>query len=234
MSLRRRLGEAARAALVRLAAGYIALCWRTTRWTVEGAAHRRAAAAHGGPFIAAFWHGRLVFSPLWALPGRRTIAVISAARDGDVFARIAERFGVVCIRGSSADPRKPGKDKGGRAVTVAALRELRAGSVVAIAVDGPRGPRMRAQPGVAALAAAARVPVQPIAFATRRGIVLSSWDRFVAPLPFDRGTMVYGPAIPPPDADAAPADHLARIDAALIAVAARADEAAGRTPVARA
>jgi lysophospholipid acyltransferase (LPLAT)-like uncharacterized protein len=229
--VRARLHEAARAAFVRLAAGYIELCWRTTRWTVEGADNRAATAAHGGPFLAVFWHGRLVFSPLWALPGRRTVAMISAARDGDVFARIAERFGILCIRGSSADPRKPGKDKGGRAVTVAALRALRDGSVVAIAVDGPRGPRMRSQPGVSALAAAAGVPVQPIAFATRRGVVLNSWDRFVLPLPFDRGVMVYGPALPPPEPDAQEA-HRAAVDAALIDATARADAAVGRTPVA--
>ena len=231
--MRRWLGEVARAAFVRAATGYVSLCWRTTRWTVEGGEHCAAAAAEGGAFIAAFWHGRLVFSPLWALPGRRTVAIISANRDGEVFARIAEAFGVDCIRGSSADPRKPHKDKGGRAVTVAALRALRAGAVVALAPDGPRGPRMRAQPGVAALAAAAQVPVLPIAFATRHGPVAPSWDRMVIPLPFDRGVLVYGAALPPPAAGdtAAQAAHLAAIEAALLAVAARADAAAGRRPV---
>jgi lysophospholipid acyltransferase (LPLAT)-like uncharacterized protein len=80
-------------------AAYLRLCWRTTRWTVEDAP-RAALAAEGRGFIAAFWHGRLIFSPLWALPGRRTWAVISANRDGSLISAIVRRFDIDLIRGS--------------------------------------------------------------------------------------------------------------------------------------
>jgi lysophospholipid acyltransferase (LPLAT)-like uncharacterized protein len=213
--------------------GWLRLCWRTTRWRVEGAEHRARLGAAPGGFIAAFWHGRIAFSPLWAVPGRRTWAVISANRDGAVMSEIAARFGIDLIRGSSRDPRKPRKDQGGRVVMVESLRALRAGDVVAIAVDGPRGPRMRAQPGVAALSAAAPAPVLPIGWATRRGPRLSSWDRFVLPLPFDRGVLIYGAPIEPPSnvrPDAVSA-HLARIEATLIALSVRADREMGLTAI---
>lgn len=190
--------------------------------------------AEGSALVAALWHGRLIFAPFWAVPGRRIWAVISANRDGSFISAVVRRFGIDLIRGSSRDPRKPEKNKGGRAVIVESLRALRAGDIVVIAVDGPRGPRMRAQPGVAALSAAAQVPVLPIAFATRRGLRLRSWDRFILPLPFDSGVTLYGePLAPPPGDDAAATTaHLARIEAALIALTARADAMVGRTPVA--
>jgi lysophospholipid acyltransferase (LPLAT)-like uncharacterized protein len=92
---------------------------------------------------------------------------------------------------------------------------------------------MRAQPGVAALSAAAPAPVLPIGWATRRGPRLSSWDRFVLPLPFDRGVLIYGAPIEPPSnvrPDAVSA-HLARIEATLIALSVRADREMGLTAI---
>jgi lysophospholipid acyltransferase (LPLAT)-like uncharacterized protein len=223
-----------RAVAARLGAGWIALCWRTTRWTEEGRAHRDAAAARPGGLIAAFWHGRLFFSPLWPPPGRRTLAMISENRDGALIAAVVARFGIDAVRGSSADPRKPGKDKGGRRAFAAGLRALREGGVLAVTPDGPRGPRMRAQPGVAALSTTGRAPVLPIAVSTARGRFSSSWDRFLVPRPFDRGAMLWGAPIEPPPTDdpAAVEAHRRAIEAALIALTARADRLAGREPIA--
>lgn len=231
--MRARLAGLGRAAVARVAAGYIRLCWATTRWTVEGAEHRAAMIASGAPIVAAFWHGRLIFSPLWKVQGRPTLAMISANRDGELFARIAARFGIGLVRGSSRNPRKPGRDRGGRAASIEALRALRTGAIVAIAVDGPRGPRMRCQPGVATLSAAAGAVVAPIAFSTRRGRLIDSWDRFLLPLPLDRGALVYGAPLPPPaggDPDSLAA-HLAAIETALLEVTRRADTIMDRTPV---
>ncbi|MFN3613639.1 MAG: lysophospholipid acyltransferase family protein [Rubrimonas sp.] len=199
-----------------------------------GAERHRQLQDHPGGFIAAFWHGRLAFSPLWAVPGRRTWAVISANRDGETISRIVGHFGIRLIRGSSRDPRKPDADKGGRVVMVESLKALRAGDGVAIAIDGPRGPRMRAQPGVAALSVAAGAPVVPIAFATRRGRVMNSWDRFIVPMPFDRGVLMFGEAMAPPEGagEAVVAAHLAAIEARLIEMTQTADRAVGREPTA--
>jgi len=236
MRLRDFSSGAAIRALGWLGAAYIRLAWATTRWRVEGLEHRQALIAAPGPLIGAFWHNRIVFSPMTRLPGRRAHAVISANRDGEFMAAVARSFGVALIRGSSADPRKPMKDKGGRAAYAASLRALRAGDTVVIAVDGPRGPRMRVQPGAAALALAASAPIAPVAFATRRGRYLDSWDRFLLPWPFDSGVMVYGAPLPPP-ARATPGAmeaHRQALEAALTEVSRRADILAGRAPIAAA
>ncbi len=230
-----RANPAWRGVLSGAAAFYIRLCWRTTRWRVEGAEHLDALAARGGPLIACFWHGRLLFSPLWAIPGRRTFAMISNNRDGDLIAATVGRFGVETVRGSSADPRKRRKDKGGREAFVAGLRALSGGGVLAITPDGPRGPRMRAQSGVAGLSAAAEAPVLPIAVSTAHGRLLRSWDRFLLPLPFDRGVMLYGRPIASPGRtadEAAIEAHRLAVETALNALTARADAMAGREAIA--
>jgi lysophospholipid acyltransferase (LPLAT)-like uncharacterized protein len=223
-----------RGVAARLGAGWIALCWRTTRWTGGAAALGAAAAARPGGLIAAFWHGRLFFSPLWAPPGRRAFAMISENRDGALIAAVVARFGIEAVRGSTADPRKPAKDKGGRRAFAAGRRALLEGGVLAVTPDGPRGPRMRAQPGVALLSAVAGAPVLPVAFSTARGRVSPGWDRFLAPFPFGRGAMLWGAPIEPPadDDPVAVEAHRRAIEAALNALTERADRLAGRTPVA--
>jgi lysophospholipid acyltransferase (LPLAT)-like uncharacterized protein len=45
------------------------------------------------------------------------------------------------------------------------------------------------------------IPVIPCAYAPARRIVLNSWDRFIVPLPFCRGAVVYHePIAVPPEA----------------------------------
>ena len=80
-----------------------------------------------------------------------------------------------------------------------ALDALSKGAAVVITPDGPRGPRRKAAPGVAQLAAVAQVPVLPCAAQTTRRRVLRSWDRMVVPLPFGRGVIVCLPQIGVPD-----------------------------------
>lgn len=220
----------------RLGAGAIAALWRTTRWQIEGRDHVDALLADGRGFVAAFWHGRLLFTPFCVPQGRRTLAVISNSRDGDLISATVARFGVQAVRGSSNDPRKSDRDKGGREAFAAALAALQGGAVVGITPDGPRGPRMRAQPGVALLAAAAQVPVLPLAVSTARGRLLGSWDRFLLPRPFDRGVVVYGAPLPPPPRgdDAEIEAHRRAVEAQLNILTAEADTRMGRSPVAAA
>lgn len=216
-----------------LGASYLRLCWATTTWTVEGAEHRDALVAEG-PFIAALWHGRLAFSPFLPPKGSRAVAMISNNHDGDLITALVARFGVEAVRGSSADPRKAEKDKGGKAAFEAGRAALEAGALLAMTPDGPRGPRMRAQVGVAALSTVMAVPVLPVAISTARGRLLKSWDRFLLPKPFDRGALLIGEPIRPPAQDnpVTIAEHRHRIETALNALTARADETVGRDPVA--
>ena len=211
---------------------YIRLVLATSRWEVRGRAHFDAAVARKGGVIGATWHGRLCLAPYWMPPGRRTVGMISANRDGEVIARVLARFGVGAVRGSSYD-RVKGRDKGGAKALVDAEAELAWGSVLVITPDGPRGPRMRVQPGTAQLAVRTRTPVYPMTFSVRRARQLKSWDRFLLPYPFNRGVQMMGPPLMPPT-DASPEaveDFRVKIETALTALTREADIACGRTPV---
>lgn len=220
----------------RLGAGYIRLVHRTVRWTILGPDAEHAVRRGPDSVILAIWHGRLLAVPALMTRDLEVHAIISANNDGEMIAEAVKRFGIDVIRGSSADRRKPDKDKQGREALEAALEKLKGDRrvIVALTPDGPRGPRMRCQPGVALLSARTGKTVYPWAYATRRAKVLRSWDRFMLPLPFDRGVILFGDPVPPPSADdpATVEDHRLRIEAAMLRAAHRADAFLGRDPVA--
>lgn len=231
--LRRMAWRAVEAVLPWLAVGYIRLVHRTVRWQWVGRERLDAVLEDGEPVVAAFWHGRLLMmAPVVAESARPVHIVISANRDGEAIARVMRSFGGRAIRGSSANRKRRTDRKGGRAALRAAMAALDAGYPVGITPDGPRGPRMRAQGGAAAMSAQAGVPVLPLAWATRRGRLLGSWDRFLLPWPFDRGVYVVGAPLHPSgtDRDAVEAHRLA-IEGALLEVTRRADAHMGRAPV---
>lgn len=211
---------------------YIRLIFVTTRWEVLGREHYDTAVAKGGGLIGGTWHGRLCLAPYWKPRGRQVVGMISANRDGDLIAGVLRRFGVKAVRGSSYD-RQKGRDKGGAAALAGAEQALEDGNIVVITPDGPRGPRMRAEPGVALLSIRTGAPVCPIAFSTVRGRVLGSWDRFLVPFPFGRGVQIAGAVLEPPT-DQAPDTveaYRMEIEIALTAIAIEADRLCGRSPV---
>lgn len=218
-----------------LGAWYIRLVERTTRWEVDDPVVRDRILAQTERSLIAVWHGRLLMLAGEMPPGRRAYAMISANRDGDIIADCVSRFGIGTMRGSSRDPRKPEKRKGGAAAAAEAIALLEAHDRIAIALtpDGPRGPRMRAQPGIAAIAAATGTQVVPFAYSTSRAIRLGSWDAFLAPLPFGRGVKMWGrPLVPPADRSPASIEAFrARIEAELIRITQDADRRMGRAPV---
>ncbi|HET9797294.1 MAG TPA: DUF374 domain-containing protein, partial [Gemmatimonadaceae bacterium] len=73
------------AAIIRL----LALTWRVRE--VNGAVYR-GALANGQRVIYAFWHGELL-ALLWHHRGEPIAVMISEHRDGEIIARICERFG---------------------------------------------------------------------------------------------------------------------------------------------
>ena len=222
-----------RAVAARLGAFYIRLVRRTTRWRFEGREAYDRLVADGTGVIIVMWHGRLFMAPYCADPRRRFAAMISDNQDGELIAALFARFGIHAVRGSTYD-REKRRDKGGRRAYATALRELgRRGAVVGITPDGPRGPRMRAQPGASVLSIATGAVIQPVGFSTSRGRLLGSWDRFLLPWPFGRGAMIWGEPLRPPAGDdaAAAGRYLQEIESALTAVTERADRLCGRAPV---
>ncbi len=192
-----------RAFICRAAAGYIRLVRATGRWTIENADAVSRRVAEGKPFIACFWHGRLMMIPhAWAYSAPMHI-LISHHRDGRLIADMLDRFGIGAIAGSTS--------RGGEAAVLRMIRTLRQGEFVGVTPDGPRGPRMRASLGVIRTAQRTGVPIVPVSFAASRRRVLGSWDRFVVALPFARGVIGIGEFIEiPRDADAETLERLRR------------------------
>ncbi|HSF95905.1 MAG TPA: DUF374 domain-containing protein, partial [Thermohalobaculum sp.] len=150
---------AATAPLAALGAFYIRLVYLTTRWTVEGYEAARPALEGPGGVVLVTWHGRLFVAPVLAPKTKRCLAMVSRSRDGELFAAILRRWGVGAVRGST-DDRVKRRPKGGGAAFSQALDALsRTGALVGLTPDGPRGPRHKARPGTARLAAAAQVQI---------------------------------------------------------------------------
>ena len=219
---RSRLG---RTVLVWLYARFASLVFATTRWQTHGREDADAMLRAGRPFITAFWHGRLMLAPHGWQAEPPIHVMISDHRDGENIALATRHLDVVPVRGSST--------RGGAAALRASMRVLKEGGYLAISPDGPRGPRMRVQPGIIALARLSGAPILPMTFAVSRRKVARSWDRFVIALPFGRGAYAWGP----PLYVAADADESALEDARLTleerlnALTAEADRMVGAEPI---
>jgi lysophospholipid acyltransferase (LPLAT)-like uncharacterized protein len=211
-----------------LLASYIRLVWATGRWEIRNSQHADSYWREGKPFIISFWHGRMLILPcMWPTTAKMHM-LISMHRDGEMIARAIGHFGHGTVRGSAA---KPGsnKDKGGAAALRGMLKALKASEYVGITPDGPRGPRMRATDGIVTVARMAGVPIMPCSFSCRSRVVLNTWDRFVLPLPFSRGVIIWGePIFVARDSDAATlAASKAQVEAALTGVTQQADAVMG-------
>lgn len=178
------------AVLSLLAAGYIRLVWLTGRWRIENAETATEMVRAGQPFIGCFWHGRMLMIPnAWRMRAPMRI-LISRHRDGLFISRTLRYLGIGTIAGSSS--------RGGAAALMSIVRALRGGEYVGITPDGPRGPRMRAAPGAVAAAKLSGAPLVPVSYSASRRRILSSWDRFMLPLPFARGIVRIGAPIEVP------------------------------------
>ncbi len=166
---------------------YIRFVYRTNRWSIEGGEIPRGLRDAGQAFILAFWHGRLLMIPMAWQRLAPMHMLISAHRDGRIIADAVTYFGVNSIAGSTR--------RGGSAALRLMLKQLAAGDCVGITPDGPRGPAMQASLGIVNVARLARVPIVPVVFATSRGRVLRSWDRFHLARPFGRGVFIWGKPI---------------------------------------
>ncbi|MEM9627558.1 MAG: lysophospholipid acyltransferase family protein [Pseudomonadota bacterium] len=217
--------------LAGLIAGYIRLIDRTGRWNVNVPPATAALIRDGRPFIGAFWHGRLLMIyPAWrrllielGQDQRRQPYVISSSHgDGQLIQLAVNRFGLKTLWGSSR--------RGGAKVLREAKQVLSAGDIIVMTPDGPRGPRMRAQPGIAYLSGSVGVPVVPITFATRRERILGSWDRFKLVWPFASGVLAFGEPLAP-TAGSDTESRRRAIEAHMIAFARDIDLAAGLEPI---
>ncbi len=185
----------------------LAMSWRVHR--VDG--HLLRDALDRGPVVVAFFHEDQL--PLVALHrGLGLTGMASASRDGALLAGVITRLGYGVVRGSSS--------RGG---VRAALRSIKGaladGGGLAIAVDGPRGPRRRAQPGAVTLAAMAACPMVLLSARAEPAWRAASWDRFLLPLPFARVELRHAALPAPPAGRGAREELTAELEARLRALA---------------
>jgi lysophospholipid acyltransferase (LPLAT)-like uncharacterized protein len=194
----------------------------TTRWTEHGFEHFDRLHAAKQPFVACFWHGRIMMTPfVWRLPIPFQM-LISSHRDGRLIAATVRNLNVDTIWGSS-------NRNGGEALR-ALIRELKRGRCVGVTPDGPRGPRMRVKAGAVVAARAAKAPIVPIAFGVQRRRVLNTWDRFVVALPFGSGVFMVGAPIDV--TQGAIEDARLAVERAMLDLTAAADRLTGHDPIA--
>ena len=148
--------------------------------------------------IINIWHNRLLMlPPLFELPLRkRTVAVISASRDGQYVADFAAQFGASSIRGSST--------RQGVKVLHDAIKTIRGGCMVVFTPDGPRGPRYRMSKGPIHIASQLGIPVVALGINYSSYWSFRSWDGFRIPKPWAKLTLIIGNELHiPPDLSAA-------------------------------
>lgn len=168
---------------------YLRFVFLTSRLTVVNGAVLEELRARGEPYIPAFWHGRMIFLTKVFNRFSGASVLISNHRDGELIARVLQRMGITAIRGSAARPGKA--DKGGAGAFREMLRRLKIkDAIVGITPDGPRGPRMRAAPGVIRLAEKSGAPIVACTWSGTHCILFKSWDRLMLPLPFGRAIVM--------------------------------------------
>lgn len=208
------------------------LIWLTRRWTVQGEHIPGAYWERNQPFILAFWHGRIMtMTHLWR-SWRPMHVLVSLNRDGEVIVRAVRLFGVRAIRGSAPKAGQSG-DKGGLAAMREMLKVIKQGHYVGITPDGPRGPRMRVHEGIITFARFSGVPIIPFVGRTTGPVFSKSWDRFIWPLPFCRGVMLWGePILVGRDCTGEAAEAKRQeLENAMNALAAKADAMLGIEPI---
>ena len=170
----------------------IAALGATLNWKVDGVEHL-SFDGHGRRPIMAFWHGR-VLTATYFFRRRGIVVMISENFDGEWIARIIESFGFRTSRGSTS--------RGGQRALLQLKREMERGLPSGFAIDGPRGPARKAQPGAVWLAKLTGNPVVPFHMEASSYWSLRSWDRTQIPKPFSTVALAVGqPIAVPADAD---------------------------------
>lgn len=165
-------------------------------------------------FILAFWHRRLLMMPL-AYPFRRKagdgtargVAILSSdSKDGERSAATWRWFGIHAVRGTAGHS--------GAQALVKMIQAVKQGWDLGITVDGPRGPRQQAKPGVLAVSRKTGAWIVPVCVAYETAWALRTWDALLIPRPFSRVVVRYGAPfrVAPEDREAV---HLAELEGCL-------------------
>ena len=198
----------------------------STRWQSIQPESTRSILASGRPILLIFWHSRIMLIYA-AWPSSAPMAMLQSPHpDGQIMARAIARLGVGTVWGSST------RNRGGAMGLRNIIRTLKRGTSIGITPDGPRGPRMRLNPGVVAAARLTGVPILPVAWNVRHRRALATWDQLLLARPFSRGVLIWGDPIMVPSRLSNDAFENQRrlVETCLNAVTTRADRHFGHEP----
>lgn len=216
-----------------LVAAYMTLVKYTTRWDVQRAEHVTDITGNGKGVIALVWHSRfMMLTAAWKKRFQLPYVLISRSRDGDIVAHTSHFLGLKTIRGSAKSKVKT-KAKGGAKAGRDIIGAIEQGGCIVVTPDGPRGPRQRLGDGPLRLAKLTGAPLMPCSFAIKNRKQFNSWDRFILPLPFGRGVIIWGtPVYIPANASDAEIEEIRRaVEAEMNMYLSQADEATGHAPI---
>jgi lysophospholipid acyltransferase (LPLAT)-like uncharacterized protein len=178
--------------LVKITQIYIKVLWYTCRWTFETPTETQKLFDNNLPIIAIFWHGRMVMMPK-AKPHKYRLDMLNSHNKAGTFmSQMCEPFNIGTIKGSSINPSKPTKDKGGMQAVRDMVKTLKNGIAVGLTPDGPRGPAMKMTDGALMIARLSGIPIIPVTFSAKSGYFTKTWDRLLLPYPFTKGTIKHG------------------------------------------
>ena len=137
-----------------------------------------------GPVILSLWHEDFLSCVYFYRYNNNIAANTSLSKDGDILTKILDSLGYKAIRGSSS--------RGGARVILEAIKKLKEGVTVALAVDGPKGPVREIKPGIIKIAQKTGAPIVAMNWAYNNTIRLNSWDKTRIPLPFSKSVVHIG------------------------------------------
>jgi lysophospholipid acyltransferase (LPLAT)-like uncharacterized protein len=182
MNTRDLLYKTSLAVVPRLYVGLTALWFGSCRIEVRGRGNLEESLAHGSAVVP-FWHYS-VFYMLYHLRQYPGVAMVSASKDGEYIARVAELLGFETVRGSA--------NRFGVRALKGLVGHVKQGKNAGIVADGSQGPPLKVQPGAIMLAAKSGAPIMPIVWAVKNFKAFNSWDKTVLPLPFSPMVLEYG------------------------------------------
>lgn len=220
-------------AIAQSIASYVRLVHLTCRFAQKRSDIPERFWAADETIICATWHGQNVILPPFWHNWRTLKIVVSKHGDGEIIARLCHILGLSTIRGSGATKQQlhKSKEKGGAAALRSMVRALQNDASVGLTADMPPGPARKAGLGIVMASRLSGRPIVPVATTTSRRIVLgNTWDRFMIPLPFTKGAVVWGePIYVPRDLDETGLEEWRRkVEEALNLATAEADEMVGR------
>lgn len=149
--------------------------------------------------IFAMWHSDQCSLHGIPFEKRKNVNIlISKSGDGEVIARVVQRWGFSTIRGSKD---KGTRKKGGVRATMEMIEKVNEGQNVAIMIDGPAGPLHEIKNGVIKVAKHTGGAIIPMVWYSpdKTLVKFPTWDKFKIPLGFTKMVNLYGEPIYVPE-----------------------------------